>query len=138
MEKKILIYIAIIVALFACKTKKCITNSAMSESLTTISACRIEFGSGGGFANSVKSYTLYDDGTLLEGGRVVKQLSVDSISSVFILADSIKVDYVAPGNTYQFVNIYHSSDTVFCSWQIGDKKIKPEIKVVYNKLRELL
>lgn len=109
-----------------------------SEVPSAISTTRIEFGSGGGFTNMVRSYTLYNDGRLLEGDRLIKQLPVDSISAVFSMADSVKTNYRAPGNTYQFVNIYHQTDSVFCSWQLGDKKIKHETILLYNKLRGLL
>lgn len=128
MKRLFYLFIPIFV-LFSCSTSKYVKSTNIS---------RIEFGYGGGFTNSIKTYILLDDGTLLENGRVIKQLPIDSITSTFIFADSIKDSYITPGNTYQYVNIYHPEDSVFCSWQYGDKKIKHEIIVLYRKLMGLL
>lgn len=74
----------------------------------------------------------------MDNDRILKQIPVDSIFSIFSIADSIKTSYIAPSNTYQFVNIISDSDSVYCSWQYGDQLIEEKITILYNQLMKLL
>lgn len=136
--KRVFLFSFICIFIFiACQSQNKIIKNDNKKNHPFCVTC-INFGLGGGFTNSFQSYTLYSNGKLVGNGHILKQVSSESLVTIFNLADSIHESYIAPGNTYQFVNIISDSDSIYCSWQYGDQTIDTKITILYDKLKKIL
>lgn len=107
------------------------------QNVQTNNLLKIEYGSGGGFSGVVMSNLLSADHTVTPYNQQPHTISPAAFDSIVSLSGQIQTSYQHPGNTYSFVNIYRQTDTVYCAWSLGDKKVSREIILLYNTLSRL-
>ena len=122
-----MLYVVIILLFAACSTSKVTKPSPIQK---------IQYGSGGGFAGNVTTYTLKADGTLWLQEKQIAKLSCDDLSSLLELAEQLpNENYVRPSNTYYFVQVILKDTTYYWSWNAGNLP-DPKVTELYIKLNK--
>lgn len=121
--------ILIVILLSACSTCKVAEKSPIRE---------IQFGNGGGFTGALTTYYLKADGSLWKQGQKLKNLSCDSLSTIYELAEQLpQEDFIYPNNTYSFIRLTSRDTTYYYTWSWGEMPDKKVIEL-YLKLNKQL
>jgi len=110
----------------ACITKKEIAKTGVEQ---------IQFGSGGGFTGEYITYTLFQDGEIKKGEKIVNKISLKETLSRYAEAKSLSAyTFNDPQNMTYFIGILMKNDTNNISWGIESQEINKETQNLYKKL----
>ena len=106
----------------------------------------LSFGTGGGFTNEIKSYTLLPDGalwlhnSLSKDSTLIKKVSKSKVNNFYSEALDLGLDtlhYSKPGNTYYFITINRKGVSNKTEWSAGQTGLPDGVLLFYNNLREI-
>ena len=106
----------------------------------------LSFGTGGGFTNEIKTYTLLSDGalwlhnSLANDSTLIKQVSKNKVNKLFGNALALGLDtlrYSNPGNTYTFITTNKKGVSNKIVWSAGHARLPDGILSFYNNLKEI-
>lgn len=99
----------------------------------------ITYGSGGGFAGTVVSYSLFADGQLSKtensNPSQIKVIEAHRVKALFEEAGRLK-DYTfnEPENIYSFITIKTDTQSRYISWGASSDKIDSHVTELYRQL----
>ena len=108
---------------------------------------QIVFGSGGGYASTVKEYVLLENGQLFKKSSTnmeyeelskVKKKEVKQIFSNYSFLNIEKINHDNPGNMYQFVEYKNQDGTHRITWSDNTPDLENNLTIFYGNLRSLL
>lgn len=126
--KKLCIVIVCMLLLVSCKTNQFIAGSDIT---------RIEFGGGGGFAGTSRTYSILPNRNVLENGATVKTVSRKQLSKIMDLAGDLGSEIFHPGNVYYFIYIYRGDSKIQYVWSWGDE-LPDSVKDLYKELNSFV
>ena len=106
----------------------------------------LSFGTGGGFTNEIKSYTLLPDGalwlynSLSKDSTLIKKVSKSKVNNFYSEALDLGLDtlhYSKPGNTYYFITINRKGVSNKTEWSAGQAGLPDGVLLIYNNLKEI-
>lgn len=107
--KKLILFVLPIL-LFACSVCNVVKQTSIQE---------IQFGYGGGVAQSVTKYSLKPNGQLYMGQKVIGKVDKRQLLDIYKEAAAIENASIdSPSNTFSFINIVKSDTTVYYCWNI--------------------
>ncbi len=104
------------------------------------------FGSGGGYAGTMKAYTLLDNGQIFQKTTAAPALQeLDKVKrktarQLYKRLDSLQIDSLTlnqPGNKFYFITQHHLGKTHTITWGRSDTEVKAPIENIYQQLNEL-
>ncbi len=132
------LYLLLLMSVFtACTT----TGKIESTGLKTIS-----FGTGGGFTNEVKTYSLLPDGelwlynSLTNDSTFIKHVKRGKVSKIYSGARTMGLDtlrYSYPGNIYSFITVVKKGSSNKIVWNNNQTGLPDGVKSFYSTLNEL-
>lgn len=136
--------IACISIVFMLSLSSC-SNKILPEKMPTT---QIIFGSGGGFTNQIKEYSLLENGKIVEKAtdgthfNVITTVEQDKAEQCFNICKSFKLDelkFNEPGNMYYFLTIRsHAKEDNHIVWGDRSKPIAPEVATLHKMLMSYL
>ncbi len=106
----------------------------------------LSFGTGGGFTNEIKSYTLLPNGalwlhnSLSKDSTLIKKVSKSKVNNFYSEALDLGLDtlrYSKPGNTYYFIAVNVKGVPNKTEWSAGQTGIPDGILPFYKSLKEI-
>ncbi len=106
----------------------------------------LSFGTGGGFTNEIKTYTLMPDGTmwlhnsLTYDSAVIKNISKKEVNKMYSSSLSAGLDtlhYSNPGNIYSFITVVKNGASNKVVWEKNEAGLPEGVASLYSALSEL-
>ena len=101
-------FLFLILTLSACSTCNVVKQTSIKE---------IQFGHGGGVAQSITKYSIKPDGYIYNGEVVIGKVKRSDLMSVYKDAASLDFNtYDLPSNTFSFIRIVKTDTTLYYCW----------------------
>jgi hypothetical protein len=96
---------------------------------------KITFGTGGGFTNEIKSYTLTSENILMENAKEIMKIDLKKTQELFIRAQELmEHSFMEPGNMYSFIEIKSKEKTNRIVWAHGSTKVDKKVDDFHKTL----
>lgn len=122
-----------------------LTSCNITDKIESTGIKAISYGSGGGFTNEVKIYTILPDGavwlhnSITNDSIFVKRIAKKEVNKVYGNALKLGLDTLSlsnPGNTYTFIGVAKDGTFNKVVWSSSHSRAPESIKLFYSKLRE--
>ena len=102
------LFLFLILTLTACSTCNVVKQTSIQE---------IQFGHGGGVAQSITKYSIKPDGCVYNGKDVIGKVGRSELISVYKDAASLDCEqFDLPSNTFSFIRIVKTDTTLYYCW----------------------
>jgi hypothetical protein len=101
----------------------------------------LRIGNGGGFTGIETIYTVFKNGQVESGGKVIKRLKSSDTDQLFGNIDILKlneIDYNKPGNLYKFIEYTLNGKTHKIAWDSNSTEVDQKLILFYDHVNFLI
>lgn len=129
---------AVVCLFFCCKHTK--------YTAANLPADQLRWGNGGGFVGKETTYMLLENGQIFKRDGIkadllelapIKSRQANTLVESAEKLGLLKMDFVHPGNTYQFIEFEDDGKKSRVSWGDSRFSVDPKIQELYKKLSDL-